>query len=265
MRISCVIFSTVVSGAIALAQHALSPAEFLRQLMQDPSRIPAYEEGLRVMDQIGSMSPESVRGTLPVVFEALHSERQMAQIEGALALHSIAIRPDGMIHLTSRLDEILALLGQPDSRLKATAVIVAEKISAPTAKVTPVFVKFIADQGQPAQVKPGVVGALIRMTPLSPETAGVIGNFLRNTLDASVRIDTLNAIGSRPSDNSAQADLVIQSLRDPSDSVRNAAIHILKRLGPKAVARGSSLLFEVANDPNESQTVRVAAERAIKN
>jgi HEAT repeat protein len=239
--------------------------EFLRQLIQDPSRIPAYEEGVRVMDQIASMTPNDVNTALPVIFEALSSQRQMAQLEGALALHAVAIRSDGAMFLGSRVDQILGLLENPEARLKMTAVIVAEKVHAPAAEVAPAFLSFIAEQSQPVEVKPGVIGALVRMTGFSAASARAIGAFFSRTSNPTVRIDTLNAIASNPVDDPAQADLIILGLRDSNENVRSAAIHILKRLGPKAASRATADLLKIAQNPTESVNVRRSAEQTIAN
>jgi hypothetical protein len=231
--------------------------------MQDPSRVPAYEEGVKIMDQIGAMSQNDVTLTVPVVFEALQSQRLMAQLEAALALHAVALRPDGLALLGPRLDQILALLSQSDSRLKAAAIITVEKMNAPPARVTPALLSFIADQTQPAQVRAGAVGTVVRMTSLTPETAQVITTFLSRVAEPSIRIDALNEIASKPSDNVLQTDIVIQGLKDPNDKVRDAAIHLVQRLGPKAVARASSALMHIAQDSSESPALRTAADRVL--
>lgn len=131
-------------------------------------------------------------------------------------MHAIATRPDGD---TFR-----------ETRVKMAAVIVAEKVHAPPAKIIPIFLSFIAYQSQPVDVKPDMIGMLVRMTALTPDSARVIGVLLSQIADPSVRIATLNAIASKPRADPVQTDLIIPGLRDSNADVRNAAIHILKRL-----------------------------------
>jgi len=184
--------------ATALAQTS-SPEEFLQQFIKDSSRIPAYEEGLRVMDQIASMTPNEVRTTLPVIFEALHSPHLMAQLEGALGLNAVSLRSDGPTLLMSQSDEILKLLHNDESRLKLTAVIVTENIHTPAAKVIPIYLSFVADQGQPASIKPALISSLVSLTKsVSPDMARVFSGFFSNTTNPSIKIDFLNAVASHP-------------------------------------------------------------------
>lgn len=258
------LFSMLSLASSGLAQQTHPPAEFLRLLMHDPSQVPAYGEGLRVMDQISTMTPADVRSTVPVIFEAVRSPNQMAQLQAGLALYAIALRPDGAKLLDSRSDEILGLLQHRENRLKTTGVIVAERMNIPAAKLDAEFLRFLGDETQPAEVKPGVVFALVRKGPLSADSARRIGEFLKSrAADISARNDTLNAIASQPNDDPVHADLIIIGLRDPDQSVRNNALHLLRRLGPNAVKRASSALLQIAHDPNETPDLRALAKKLI--
>jgi hypothetical protein len=246
------------------AQQIQSPAEFLRLLMADSSRVPAYGEGLQVMDQIAAMPPADVGTTIPVVFEAIHSQSLMAQLQGALALSAVSMRPDGTTLLEGRADEVLGLLQHNENRLKMTGVIVAARLNMPTSKLEAAFLRFLGDETQPMLVKPGVVSALVQMGPLSADSARLIGELLKNrSTEPPVRNATLNAIASRPTDSLVHADLIIVGLHDPDQNVRNNALYLLDRLGPNAIKRATPVLLQMSQDPNEAPAVRAMAGKLL--
>lgn len=265
MKLAFVIaFSVLSLATTGNAQQIQSPTEFLRLLMGDSSRVPAYGEGIQVMDQIAAMTAADVRSTVPVVFEAIHSQGEMAQLQGALALNAISMRPDATTILDGRTDEVLGLLQHNENRLKMTGVIVAERLNIPASKLEAALLRFLGDESQPMLVKPGVVSALVQMGPLSADSARLIGALLKNrSTEPSIRNATLNAVGSRPIDNAAQTDLIIVGLRDPDQSVRNTALYLLDRLGPNAIKRATPVLLQMSQDPNETPALRAFVGRLL--
>jgi HEAT repeat protein len=256
-----ILISLFILGSSTAQVATETPAEFLRGLMRDPSRVPVYNEGLQVADQIAALTQAQVRSTLPVIFEALASERDAVKLNAALALHAVALRPDGRILLEPRIDEVLALMNRNDERLKMTAPMVVTKLGAPSEKTLARLVNFIGDRSQPPSVKVVVVCALSQIAPNHVESRAASARFLDGDLDVRVRIDAINALACLPSDDSVTAQAVGRNLRSESADVRAAAVQVLGRLGPKAADLNRSALLEIANRSDERPDIQKLAAR----
>ncbi|MBC7926909.1 MAG: hypothetical protein H7039_14750 [Bryobacteraceae bacterium] len=264
MRIATLaVFGLVIRG-MAAAQGLLSPADFLRELMQDDKRMPQMEEGVRIMDQIAVMTPGEVRALLPVVFETFNATREIVKLEGALALHAVAMRQDGPVLLGPRQQEVLGLLRQKELRIKLAGIVIAEKMQVPSAIAVPVLLQLLNDPAQPDQIKPAAIASVARIGPLTPQTAQVVASFLGRATDAGVKIDALNGLASTPRDDNRQIQLVLLGLSDNDAAVRAATISLLRRLGPKALDMARPALAQLADSPSESETIRKAAGEVIR-
>lgn len=131
----------------------------------------------------------------------------------------------------------MKLLTHREPRLKATCVILTQTVKLPTTLYEQKFLKFLEDQGEPVEVKPSIIGALVRNPSAIDEKKSIIGGFLKSEMPLGTRIETYNAIASDPSDQSWHANLVAIGLRDRDEHVRQFAISLLQRLGPNAILR----------------------------
>lgn len=259
MRSICITF--LILGSTTAQVSIETPADFLRGLMRDPSRVPVYSEGLRVADQIAALTQAQVRSTMPVIFEALASERDAVKLNAALALHAAALRPDGPIFIEPRIDEVLALMDRSDDRLKMTALMVVTKLGAPSQKTLTRLISFLADRSQPPGVKSAVLCTLSQIAPTHVESKAASARFLDSDLDVRVRIDAINALACLPSDDSVTAQAVGKNLRSENADVRAAAVQVLGRLGPRAVGLHRGVLLEIANRQDERPDIRKLAAR----
>lgn len=255
------LFLVLFAASSALAAADVSVSEFLRDLMREPSRIPVYGEGLKVADQIAAVSPSQLKQDLPVIFEALGYERDAVKLNAALALHAVALRPDGRSLLEPHLDEILKLLERSDERLKMTAPMVVNKIRVANEKALPRLTSFLLDTTQPARVKNVVVCTLMQIAPDQAQSRTAIGKFLESSLDTRSRIDAINAVACQPTDDLIIAQIVARNLDDKDADVRAAAIQVVGRFGPKAIDAAKGSLLRIANRPDERPDVRRLAEK----
>lgn len=250
---------TVASAALcAQVNPAIS---FLQDMIGNPTKIATQEEGIRMTENIRAAA--NARSAVPVAFSALHARSLQAQLHGALALHSIATRPDGPSILSGEGEAILELLSLDEPRLKATAIILTEIVRIPASVYEQRFIRFLADPSQPAEVKPGIIRLLIQSTTSIDEKKGAIAKFLEVSISRTVRFEAFNAIASHPADQAWHADLVAIGLRDPDEEVRLLAIALLEKLGPNSVLLHGVALNRLAQNANESTKNRQATERAL--
>ena len=108
-----------------------------------------------------------------------------------------------------------------------------------------------------------MVCVLTKMAPHSDETLDAIAGFMEQSMSTQERIDALNAIGCRPTDDEKLIGLVVNALSDPDSHVRGAAIHVLGRHGKKGAFRGAEQLAKIAADVDERPEVRQMAEKLL--
>lgn len=245
-------------ATIAQADGTIS---FLRELMRDPSRIPSQEESLRQIEEI--KSARDIKALVPVAFEAVDSKSTSAQLFGASALYSIALRTDGPAMLAPQATSIMRLLGHSEPRLQTTCVILTNLVRLPPSMYEQKFLQFLSNPEANLQVKPNIIGALIRVPTGIEEKSKVIEAFLKTEMPLPSRIAALNAIASSPADQAWHADLVAIGLTNREEFVRQYSIGLLGRLGPNAIKRHSEELRRLASDPAEPAPVRQAAQAAL--
>lgn len=234
---------------------------FLQELMRDPSKIASQEEALKQIEDI--KVSKDVRSIVPVAFEAINSKSVQAQLYGASALFSVATRPDGPTVLGGEPESIMNLLTHSEPRLKITCVVLTQSVKLSSALYEQKFLKFLSNASEPMQVKPVIIGALVRGNSGIEEKMKVIGAFLRTEMPVQTRIEAYNAVASSPSDQTWHSDLVAIGLRDRDENVRQMTIGLLQRLGPNAVLRHSEVIRQLAISPTEPAKVRESAQRVL--
>ncbi len=234
---------------------------FLHELIRDPSKIASQEEALKQIEDI--KSSRDVKSLVPVAFEAVNSRSLQAQLYGASALFSIASRPDGSSALAGETESILRLLSHSEPRVKSACVILTRTLKLPASLYEQRFVQFLRNPAEPLQVKPMVVGALVRSNSAMEEKKKAIGAFLVSDMPLQNRLDAYNAVASSPSDQPWHADLVAIGLRDRDETVKQNAIQLMRRLGPNAISRHFDELKRLSVNSAESSRTRESAQRAL--
>lgn len=137
----------------------------------------------------------------------------------------------------------------------------AQGVAAGNEKATATLNRFLLDATQPARVKTVVVCALSQVAANHAASRAAISSFLDGDLDPRTRTDATNAVACLPSDDLATARTVAKNLTSKEADVRAAAIQVIGRLGPKAVAINQDTLLQIANRLDERPDIRKLAER----
>jgi hypothetical protein len=249
--------------AVAFAQDAAVPSVsvFLQRLIDDPGRTPDYGEGMAAADQVARIPAETVRDILPLVFSALRVNRDVVQVNAALVLHAVSLRADSKTMLEPRINDILGLLAWGDARVKMTVPMVLARMRAPNSKIVPELARFLQDTSQPVAVKTVIVCTLMQVAAADGQARTSIVSFFNSDLNTRARIDAINAIACRPTDDPQIAGLVKKQLDSKDPDVKAAAIQVIGRLGPRAIAASKDSLLRIANASDERPDVRMQAER----
>ncbi len=250
-------------AGLCLATEVDWTITFLQQLMQNPGKIVSQEEALKQIDEI--KAARDVGPLVPVAFGAAHSKSTQAQLYGASALYGIAIRADGRAILQRNGEEIMRLLAHENLRMKMAAVALAETAVLPPEMYEQRYMDFLANAAEPAEVKPAMVGALVRGPNHKEAKIRRITEYLGREEGLARRVDSYNAMGAHPTDQAWQADLIAIGLSDREEEIRKLAITLLQRLGPQTTLRQREKLLRLANDMTETPAVRQMAQRAIGN
>lgn len=257
----CQIGILSVVAAIQLPAQTQWSISFLQDLIRDARKEAASGDDLRLIEDI--KTARDAKSLLPVAFEAINSKNLAAQLYGSVALFGIVNRPDGPALLSGEANAIMKMLAHSEARLKTTCVVLTQSAKLPPAIYEQQFLKFLTNPAEPIEVKPAVVGALLRSQSLAAEKASSISAFLRSGMPTMTKINAYNALASYPNDTTLQADLVAIGLRDSEENVRNFCIGLLQRLGRNATIRHLEELKRLAVSPEESSTVRQSAQRAL--
>ena len=254
----CMLFLVVIIDLPAQTQWSIS---FLRDLSRDPRKVASQGDDLRLIEDI--KTAREAKELIPVAFEAVNSKNLAAQLYGGAALFGIANRADGPALLGGEAEAIMKMLNHSEARLKTTCVVLTQSIKLPPALYERQFLQFLANPAESVEVKPAVLGALVRSPTFLAEKTQAIGAFLRSEMPTMTKINAYNALASYPGDLPMQADMVGIGLRDWEENIRNFSISLLERLGRSAVLRHLEELKRIAVNPTESSNVRQSAQRAL--
>jgi hypothetical protein len=111
-----------------------------------------------------------------------------------------------------------------------------------------------------------VVFALARLAPTDDQAVQATVKFMQLTdLDPNVRVDTLNALAT-PSITNRSVILAIAEGAQPlqSEEIRLAAFHALQTIGKPALLLTEAQVRRVAEDKNENEKIRTAAQEFLR-
>jgi len=195
---------------------------------------------------------------------ALDSSSTDVRLYAALALTSIARRPDGASLLADRLAQIGKQEDAEDSRLQALpAEVFVELRPHPPTSTVPILVAFLRRKDRDTSAQASAVFALVRISPEDAAVRSAIHGFLMRSLDSRTLIGTVNALGDARLDGTKLAADVIPFLENSDSGVRFAAVQTVSRIGGKTLRDAATKLQSLAATDQNPQ-VRAAATNALE-
>lgn len=264
----CVLFLEVASPFLDAQAPSLSLQEFFRGLVDhyDASAPPGVDDVPKVAERISGARPRDVSEALPAILTALGHPDRNVRIHAIDALFAISQRQDSAVLIKPHLDAILSLLSSPDQSFVRGGFMILEGLRpVPPPEIVPPIVAYLrrTDPGlAPSQTS--AVFLLLQDAPENPEVIAAIEEFSKRPIDEAARIATLDAICIQPRKSGRLAAIVIASLRDSSPNVRQRAIYDVRRLGQAALTNAVPDLQRIAVDPNESDEIKAAAQKALR-
>lgn len=256
-------FPLLVISALGQDPGPNPAVALLNELAADPKRQVTFDEGMKVSDAVRAMPAAHAAASVPVILEALRSGRETARVWAASFLFAASLRPDAETLLDKQVAAIIALLQSPDERLQRTAPAVLARLRSRSAEAKPALEAFLHDASARPDVQVAVACTLNQLAEPDAAMRRAFGAFLSRPMAARDRIEALNGVACRPSDDPDIARLVSRSLSDPDADVRARAVAITGRLGPKSVASARGLLVQIANREGERPDVRALASGVL--
>lgn len=283
-----------LAGALAWATTQSDPEPGIHQLtlLLGDSSIYVRSHAAAALGQLRTRSASAFQRLLDLL------QDEAAEVRAASAAASMEIAPDPEILVTP----LAKLLSDRDRRVSDAAAGALARIGSPALPVleralkdpslearcaaalalgrlqrvpgaVAALLRAVADHGQPAVVRRGMVSALRRQAERRLDARGKRGGSpavsavpaLLECLkdeDAIVREEAAGAIGNVGPEARAAAASLLSVLRDGNASVRRAAAFALEQVGYKT-SEVVPVLIEAMNDPGLSEAVRERAARLL--
>jgi len=227
---------------------------------------PSVDEVRAASESIDSEPSVEVERAMPAIVRCVGHYDDQVKITGALALFLIARRPDGGSLINPHASVIGQLLNLPEERFQRLAGLIFVNLRpVPLKEVVPAFVSFLKrTDAAAAKTQPGIAGTLVLYAPNEPDVLETVTQFMLRPASKSTRIDTLNAVFRPDFRYDPIIKIVVAALDDPDSEVRSAAIRGLSSMGKYALGVAFLKLQKMADDANQPDSVRSAAEEALK-
>jgi hypothetical protein len=269
--VAAIVFA-VFGGAVA-AQGPGALAELFESLPQRQAagELPSTAELQRVHQWAIESPLAEVAADLPTVVAALSDPDEYVRAQAAAVFVVIGSRPDG--------DALLeAEIARPE-----TAAAIARLAASSEPREQSVALWFLANfrgRSSPDLLQPlldvllqpaleprrqlGALAAVSRLAPEQGEVVAAVEVFASRPLDDATRVEMLKTLQLSRIDSGNLRVAVIQNLAERNAAVKTQAIAVLTRMGPTAISSAAQNLREIAERPEESQSVRDAALAALQ-
>jgi len=233
--------------------------------LQSKAEMPSNERVLRTVRTLPDDKAAVVRDTLPSILAALSHNDDEVRFNASLALFAISTRSDSSELLQQHLEKIGLLFSEPNARLQtAGAHILGNLKPLLPQQAISLLTEFITQTGKNAGAQVAAMHFLLRRDPHNPQIVNAVQRFFGLPLTASERGDAIGALSSSRITNVELRRIVMNSLNDPADQVKVAAIRAVSRIGSDALLEAKPKLQKLAIEPSFSPEVRVAAEKALR-
>lgn len=262
--------TVLVASLLCQASDLAQLQEFYRSILQskDDASIPT-PDSLRtkaMQDRLDALTPSDARALLPLASESLQSPRLRIQRIGLDLFMGIGLRQDSSALLYPYIDEIGALLLQPDAVTRRNAIfLLAQALPAPSAKALALLSAYMRAGNTDAD-EAGVIAAdLLHYDSWRKDPAGVheILAFVQTRKAAEIRSRALYAVGEIRIATSDALGFIDESFKNPDPGVRRAAIEAVRNVGTEVRSRFAKTLQAIAHNPDELPNIRKLAEDVL--
>jgi hypothetical protein len=226
---------------------------------------PSADEVRAASESIENETSVEIERAMPAIVRCVGHYDDQVKGYGAIALFAIARRRDGGSLINPHARVIGQLLNLPEERFQRFAGLIFVNLRpVPVKEVVPEFLAYIKRTDSGAKIQPAIAGTLVLYAPNEPDVLETVTQFMLRPASKSTRIDTLNAVFRPDFRYDPIIGIVVAALGDPDIEVRSAAIRGLSSMGKYALGVAFLKLQKMAGDANEPDSVRSAAEEALK-
>lgn len=228
----------------------------------DNGHPPAMVEVTDYLNKVPTMNVNEIRAGLPWIEKAIESPRVEVRHYGGLALFAINQRPDSRSLIEYLVPVLANNLTSPsvNTRIWAIRALSEMKPQPPDNAVSALLRDLPAER----ELAPGIVFALVQINPDREDIAAGIAKYMASQMSTPrEKIDTLNAMATRPVHDKRLIALIAKNLTAQPEDVELSAIHALERSGQTAVETARPQLQRLAESSEASERMRAAAQHAL--
>jgi hypothetical protein len=216
-----------------------------------------------VLDLLSTMPGPELAKALPAVVAVLDHPGEPVQAAGALALFMVSRRQDSASLLVPYEAAIVRLLDSPSERLRGLAALTLLNLkAAPSEEVLAAMLVSLNRTDRKPNARLQALAVLAVMFSNRPDVSAAINQFMSGPLDGDTLAAALNAIYSSLVDGEELRRTTIAALDHPQANVKLAALNVLERMGPSAVAGAEQKIKQLST--SDSAEIRSAANRALQ-
>lgn len=297
-------FVLLLGGSTCVLAQSLDVEHFLQGVAAHPVGDQAeQDQDSKLYDALNVASPAEVEKVLPVLLQYSRPGKEIrARLYSALLINSIALRPDGADLLSSKAEDLSALLVDADPRMQKVAVCITDYlIGRPSTNNKPYLAALavaMQEPQTPQEVSVNIVSLLLSLKRDDPAAMKPVVDFLhRDDLTVSTRTELVHELPNLIGLPEQVSQYLVNRLDDPDLHVRAMALvsysdsigmsraladeqrHPDPRLGPDGAAGiaaeavlDSKTAFHIlakdrvermAHDPHEDPRIRALAKDAL--
>jgi hypothetical protein len=221
------------------------------------------------LDKVPDMGVGEIKSALPWIQRAVESPRLEVKSYGQLGLFAINQRPDSASLIGYLVPIVAEDLENQDKHASRGAVLVLSGMrpKPPEAAISHLMSGLQSEEKLQSDPKwgAGIVYALVQVDPNRNDIARAVDAYMKSKMKTdSQRVDTLNALATKPVQDSRLIADIAENLTAGSEDVRISAIHALVRSGTPGIEAARPQLERMAGAGEPSDRVRAAAKQAIE-
>jgi hypothetical protein len=234
----------------------------------DESHIAKVTESLasdEVAETTAAATAEEIAALLPVAKKSILSSRPKARSAGLLLMFTVAMRPDSARLLEPYIDDLGALLKEPDQPTRnATIFLLAGTRPVPPPKALLYLAAHMNDRNTPVDdIAPSAGGLLSPYRPVDPAILHSVLNVVRERGDAKLTARILDQMGLLQISHEEALKFIQTSLTDANSFVRRAAVQAVGKMSSDVKAKFVQDLERVVQNSDENPETRSHAKQVL--
>jgi len=224
---------------------------------------PALVQVTDCLDKVPGMNANDLKPGLPWIEKAIQSPRLEVRSYGFIGLFAINRRLDSESLIGYLVPIIDQSINDSDKHIRAGAIsaLAQMKPAPPESAIS----YLLADLQSDNELAPGIVFELVQIDPNREDIATGIAAYMTSQMTTpKERIDTLNALSTKPVHDGRLIALIAENLTSQSEDVEIAAIQALGRSGPAGIQAARPKLQRLLESAEASGRVRAAAKQVLE-